>query len=95
MKREMLTPSRRKKKTEDLNEVKKSLFFSLNSSLGWLVTIFIPFCFAASSRYQQCLPNVHFRDQIKQKAVIQEMEKLDTTMTYDDQVQKKNNQSLF
>lgn len=50
----VFTQKPRRKVVKDLNELEKSMFVSMNSSLGWLGTTFSPFYSATACRLQQC-----------------------------------------
>lgn len=77
-----LSHIRRKAVDAKLNEVGKSAFSSLNSSIGWLDTTVSTFCATEASRLEQCLPGVQVSDMIKQKASLQELKKLGSSTTY-------------
>lgn len=88
-----LTRLRRKDVDYKLNELEKITLMSINSSLGWLGTTVSPFCSAASSRLQQCLPDARVSALINQKAVMQELKRLGTSVRFG-RPSDKNNYSI-
>lgn len=58
---------RLKRVNNSLNEIEKSKFLSLHSSLGWLGITIPLFCVDTASHLQQCLPVVHNSDMTSRK----------------------------
>ena len=77
-----LSRLRRKQLDHVLNDVEKSGFSSLNSSLGWLGLTVSPFCAAYASRLQQLLPGVRVSDLTKQVNCLRQLKKLGSVIKY-------------
>lgn len=77
-----LTRLWRKDVIAELKDLKKSVFFSLNSLLGWLGTTVFPHCFAVASRLQQHPSSVHILGLIKQNAVLEILERLGSEICF-------------
>lgn len=82
LKRAALVRKRHKVVVEDREELKMSMFTFLSSSFGRRGTKDSPVSSAAVSRLRQRLQNVYVLDLLWQKALIQDLQKLGTTIRH-------------
>lgn len=61
-----ITPVRHRQFDEQLNTIEKRTFMSLNSSISWLETVFLPLCAFYTSYLQQKLPDCQVKSLICQ-----------------------------
>lgn len=78
----LLTRLRCKAVADELNELAKSVFTSLNSSLRWFGTTISPFCSATAKRLQRCIYSANVSCPNKQKAAVQKLRRLGSTITF-------------
>lgn len=76
------TRRRRKQSEEELNTIEKSVFASVNSSLGWIGTAASPFCSFYSSYLQQKEPAIKVSPLIEQVNIVRKLKKLGTKISY-------------
>lgn len=77
-----LTRSRRREINEQMNEIEKSSFMSVNSSLNWLGITASPLCSFYASFLQQRLPLNTVANLTLQSAVLRKLKRFGTTITY-------------
>lgn len=69
-----ITHVRRKQTTDELSAVDRSLFMSLNSSLGGLVLAASPFCAFYASHLQQKLPDATISAPVQQRSRLKQLQ---------------------
>lgn len=87
-----LSRQRHKQFDQPLNKIKKSVFASVNSLLGWIDTIASSFCSFNASYLQQKAPDIKVCHFIEQVNVLRELKWLGTTIAYPgptDKIQRK------
>lgn len=73
---------RRKQHDQNMNELEKKAFMSINSSLGWIGTAASPLCSFYSSYLQQKAPELRFKNLIEQYNILRKLKRNRTTITY-------------
>lgn len=76
------TRVRRKQSDAPVNDLEKSVFVSINSSLGWMGGAFSPFCSFYASYLQQKSPNIKVCHLTEQQTILRKLKKLGTAINY-------------
>ena len=74
--------SRRKEQEELLNDIEKSHFASINSSLGWIGSAASPLCSFYASYLQQKAPKPCVKHLVEQNNILRSLKKHGTTIRY-------------
>lgn len=77
-----LSRCRRKQVDENVNEIERKSFASINASVGWLGVTASPFCALFSSYMQQLAPKACVRHLLYQTNHLRNLKKLGTTVKY-------------
>lgn len=77
-----ITRPRRKQSDQELNKLEKSVFASVNSSIGWIGTASSPLCSFYSIYLQQKAPDVTAAHMCEQISIVRKLKKLGTTISY-------------
>lgn len=73
---------RRKQMEEQVNDLEKKSFMSVNSTLGWIGSACSPLCSYYSSYIQQKLPDIRVRHVVEQKNILRKLQKQGSTIYY-------------
>lgn len=77
-----VTRSRRRELTEEMNELEKSSFMSVNASINWLGITASPLCAFYASHLQQKLPDGHVSNLTLQSSVLKKLKKYGTVCAF-------------
>ena len=77
-----LTRQRSKESEQEMNKIEKSVFASVNNSIGWLGTAASPFCSFYSSYLQQKAPDLKVSHLVEQINNVRKLKKLGTQVSY-------------
>ena len=66
----------------ELNEIEKSHYMSVNSTLGWIGNAAFPLCSFYASYLQQKAPSLSVKDLIEQLNIVRKLKRLGTTISY-------------
>ena len=73
---------RRKEYSDDINEIEKKSFASVNSSIGWIGSAASPLCSFHASHLQQMTPDTKVSHLIDQVNILKKLKRLGTSISY-------------